>query len=86
MDDSKRRQLELEDKLEQAKRQNEDLKLQAEVPTSDKTPAGSNAAESDEVYQLHLQVTEMHSQMATMENQNMETVALLKQENRKLQK
>ena len=36
--------------------------------------------------QLHEQLTEMHAQLTAMENQNMETVALLKSENRKLAK
>ena len=36
--------------------------------------------------QLHEQLTDMHSQLTAMENQNMESVALHKQENRKLMK
>jgi len=58
----------------------EELKLAAEKPTHDT----AKTTDSEEVLQLHEQMTELHAQMTAMENQNMETVALLKQENRKL--
>ena len=86
LDDSKRRNLELEEKLSQNKKLIEDLRLAAEKPTHDTAKEGKNENNSEEVLQLHEQMTEMHTQMTAMENQNMETVALLKQENRKMMK
>ena len=51
LDDSKRRQLELEDKLAQSKQQIEELKVHAEAPTQDK--GQRQGGDSEEVLQLH---------------------------------
>jgi len=47
MEDSKRRLLELEDKLAQAKQLIEQLKLQVEAPTSDKANAAGEKQDAD---------------------------------------
>ena len=77
LDDSKRRSLELEDKLSKSKQLVEELKLQAEAPTQDNR-GNDKQSDSEEVLNLHEQLTEMHAQMTAMENANMETVATMK--------
>ena len=63
--------MELEDKLSQSKQLCEDLRLQAEAPTQDNKTSNMNrggGSESEEVLQLHEQLTDMHSQLTAMEN------------------
>ena len=86
IDDSKRRQLELEEMLKESKQLVSQLQ---DVPTQDRPSQSaqrSDQAHAEEVLQLHEQLTEMQSKMLAMEEANMESVALLKQENRKLAK
>ena len=75
LDDAKRRCMELEDKLTQSKQLCEDLRLLAEAPTQDhKTTTSSGGQQnrgkddSEEVLQLHEQLTDMAAQLTAMEN------------------
>ena len=65
--------MELEEKLAMAKKQVEDLQIQQaaaeEIPTQDKNGVGRGGkSESEEVLNLHEQLTEMHAKMTLMEN------------------
>ena len=67
LDDSKRRNLELEEKLTESKQLVEQLKAQAKTPAQD-TPSATTAAtgkrdESEEVLHLHEQLTDLHAQL-----------------------
>ena len=67
LDDSKRRNLELEEKLTESKQLIEQLKQQAKAPVQDTpnatTAAKGNRNESEEVLHLHEQLTDLHAQL-----------------------
>ena len=66
LDDSKRRNLELEEKLSESKQLIEQLKAQAKTPAQDTvsaTTATGKRDESEEVLHLHEQLTDLHAQL-----------------------
>ena len=67
LDDSKRRNLELEEKLSESKQLIEQLKAQAKTPAQDTVSATTAVKgkrdESEEVLHLHEQLTDLHAQL-----------------------
>lgn len=89
IEDSKRRQLELEEQVKEQKHEIEELKAQNQHLAEGQAPSRDNpdGGNSDQVVsQLQDQIAQMQLEIESLEETNMENVVVLKEENKKLQK